>query len=117
MIEKISYHGDDYILCILQADTSRCSVVRQVRAAYSARTLHGNLPRSTGVDRQYGPTWECGSARGTRYKQIAPENVPMRTSTAVIALGVVLFVIPLPGTFILGGAVALFGVLLRLFGV
>jgi hypothetical protein len=41
----------------------------------------------------------------------------MRTSTAVIALGVVLFVIPLPGTFILGGAVALFGVLLRLFGV
>jgi hypothetical protein len=41
----------------------------------------------------------------------------MRTSTVIIALGIVLFVIPLPGTFILGGAVALLGVLLRLFGV
>ncbi len=41
----------------------------------------------------------------------------MRTSTAVMALGVLLFVIPFPGTFILGGAVALFGALLRWFGV
>jgi hypothetical protein len=41
----------------------------------------------------------------------------MKTSTAVIALGVLLFVVPLPGTFILGGAVALFGAFLRWFGV
>lgn len=41
----------------------------------------------------------------------------MRTSTAVIAFGAVLLVIPFPGTFILGGLVALFGVLLRWFDV
>ena len=41
----------------------------------------------------------------------------MRTSTAVIAIGVVLFVIPFPGTFVLGGLVALFGALLRWAGV
>ncbi|ERH02963.1 MAG: hypothetical protein J07HN6_00281 [Halonotius sp. J07HN6] len=41
----------------------------------------------------------------------------MRTSTAVIALGVVLFVIPFPGTFILGGLLVIFGALLRWAGV
>jgi hypothetical protein len=41
----------------------------------------------------------------------------MRTSTAVIAIGVVLFVIPFPGTFILGGLLAVFGALLRWVGV
>jgi hypothetical protein len=41
----------------------------------------------------------------------------MRTSTAVILLGVVLFVLPVPGTFVLGVAVALVGALLRWFGV
>ncbi|MFC6874826.1 hypothetical protein [Halobellus marinus] len=41
----------------------------------------------------------------------------MRTSTGVIILGIVLFAIPFPGTFILGGAVTLFGILLRWFGV
>jgi hypothetical protein len=40
----------------------------------------------------------------------------MRTSTAVIATGVVLFVIPLPGTFVLGGLIALLGAVLRLLG-
>ncbi len=30
-----------------------------------------------------------------------------------MALGAVLFAIPFPGTFVLGGAVALFGTLLR----
>ena len=41
----------------------------------------------------------------------------MRTSTAVIAIAVVLFVIPFPGTFILGGLLAVFGALLRWVGV
>ncbi len=41
----------------------------------------------------------------------------MRTSTAVMTLGIVLFVIPFPGTFTLGGVVALFGAFLRWFGV
>jgi len=40
----------------------------------------------------------------------------MRTSTAVIATGVVLFVLPLPGTFVLGGLTALVGVVLRFIG-
>lgn len=41
----------------------------------------------------------------------------MRTSTAVLGLGGVLFVLPLPGTFILGSIVALVGAFLRWFGV
>ncbi|WP_281381254.1 hypothetical protein [Halobellus ruber] len=41
----------------------------------------------------------------------------MRTSTVVIAFGAVLFVIPFPGTFILGGVVALVGALLRWFDI
>jgi hypothetical protein len=40
----------------------------------------------------------------------------MRTSTAVIATGVVLFVLPLPGTFILGGLIGLVGAVLRFLG-
>lgn len=41
----------------------------------------------------------------------------MRVSTVVILLGLVLFVIPLPGTFVLGVVVALLGAFLRWFGV
>lgn len=41
----------------------------------------------------------------------------MRISTAVVVLGAVLFVLPVPGTFVLGGAIALAGALLRWFGV
>jgi hypothetical protein len=55
--------------------------------------------------------------RSTRYKRFTLETATMRTSTGVIILGIVLFAIPFPGTFILGGAVALSGVLLRWFGV
>ncbi|WP_268891804.1 hypothetical protein [Halosegnis longus] len=40
----------------------------------------------------------------------------MRTSTAVVALGGVLFALPLPGTFTLGAVVALVGAVLRWFG-
>lgn len=41
----------------------------------------------------------------------------MRISTAVIVTGVALFVIPVPGTFILGGLVGLVGAFLRWFGI
>ncbi|WP_281375710.1 hypothetical protein [Halorarum halophilum] len=40
----------------------------------------------------------------------------MRISTIVVLLGIGLFVLPIPGTFIAGGLVALLGVGLRLFG-
>ncbi|WP_281259245.1 hypothetical protein [Salinigranum rubrum] len=41
----------------------------------------------------------------------------MRTSTLVLALGVLLFALPLPGTFIGGGLVLLAGGLARWLGV
>ena len=41
----------------------------------------------------------------------------MRKSTLVILVGLLVFVLPLPGTFILGGIVALVGAFLRWFGV
>lgn len=41
----------------------------------------------------------------------------MRVSTIVLVTGVVLFVLPIPGTFILGVVVALLGALLRWFGI
>jgi hypothetical protein len=40
----------------------------------------------------------------------------VRASTIVIALGGVLFVLPVPGTFVLGGLVALAGVAGRALG-
>ncbi|WP_269319645.1 hypothetical protein [Halobellus rufus] len=40
----------------------------------------------------------------------------MRTSNQVILVGVLLFVLPIPGTFIGGGLVAALGVALRLLG-
>ena len=40
----------------------------------------------------------------------------MRLSTVVIAVGAVLFVLPIPGTFVLGGALVVIGVLARLLG-
>ncbi|MFC6825768.1 hypothetical protein [Halopelagius fulvigenes] len=40
----------------------------------------------------------------------------MRLSTVVMALGVLLFVLPVPVTFIAGGIVFLAGVALRLLG-
>ncbi|WP_254921573.1 MULTISPECIES: hypothetical protein [unclassified Halorubrum] len=40
----------------------------------------------------------------------------MRTSTIVIVVGVVVFALPLPGTFILGGILVLAGVVARLLG-
>lgn len=40
----------------------------------------------------------------------------MRTSTYPIALGVGLFVLPIPGTFITGAALTILGVVARWFG-
>jgi hypothetical protein len=67
------------------------------------------------IDR-YGLRKRWWPVQGIRYK-FSLELFTMQTSTAVIALGVLLFVVPLPGTFILDGAVALFGAFLRWFGV
>ncbi|MFC5277258.1 hypothetical protein ACFPM1_00555 [Halorubrum rubrum] len=41
----------------------------------------------------------------------------MRASTLLIALGVLLFVLPLPGTFVVGALTVLAGVAVRLLGV
>ncbi|MDB2236425.1 hypothetical protein PN419_10570 [Halorubrum ezzemoulense] len=40
----------------------------------------------------------------------------MRTSTLLILVGALLFVLPLPGTFVLGALVVLAGLVARLFG-
>ncbi|MDB9252561.1 hypothetical protein [Halorubrum ezzemoulense] len=40
----------------------------------------------------------------------------MRTSTLLILVGALLFVLPLPGTFVLGALVVLAGFVARLFG-
>lgn len=40
----------------------------------------------------------------------------MRTSTIIIVSGVLMFVLPIPGTFILGGILILAGVVARLLG-
>lgn len=40
----------------------------------------------------------------------------MRASTLVLAFGIVLFVLPLPGTFVTGALVLLAGVAARLLG-
>ena len=40
----------------------------------------------------------------------------MRTSTALILIGALLFVLPIPGTFVLGALVVLAGLAARLFG-
>ncbi|MEZ3164003.1 hypothetical protein ABNG03_02905 [Halorubrum sp. RMP-47] len=40
----------------------------------------------------------------------------MRTSTLLILVGALLFVLPLPGTFVLGALVVLAGLAARLFG-
>ena len=40
----------------------------------------------------------------------------MRTSTIVVLIGALLFVLPVPGTFILGALVVLAGLVARLFG-
>ncbi|WP_199241201.1 MULTISPECIES: transporter [Halorubrum] len=40
----------------------------------------------------------------------------MRTSTIVVLIGVALFLLPVPGTFILGALVVLAGLAARLFG-
>ncbi|MDB2223792.1 hypothetical protein PM023_03775 [Halorubrum ezzemoulense] len=40
----------------------------------------------------------------------------MRTSTLLILVGALLFVLPLPGTFVLGALVILAGLVARLFG-
>jgi hypothetical protein len=40
----------------------------------------------------------------------------MRASTIAIVVGVVLFVLPVPGTFVAGGLVVLAGVVARLLG-
>jgi len=40
----------------------------------------------------------------------------MRKSTLVILVGLLVFVLPLPGTFILGGILVLAGVVARLLG-
>ena len=40
----------------------------------------------------------------------------MRLSTVLIVLGAVAFVLPIPGTFVLGALIALAGLAARLFG-
>ncbi|WP_255511574.1 hypothetical protein [Halorubrum sp. SD626R] len=40
----------------------------------------------------------------------------MRLSTMLIAVGVLVFVLPLPGTFVLGGLLTLIGIAARLLG-
>jgi hypothetical protein len=40
----------------------------------------------------------------------------MRTSTIIILVGAVIFLLPIPGTFILGALVVLAGLAARLFG-
>jgi hypothetical protein len=40
----------------------------------------------------------------------------MRTSTIVVLIGVALFLLPIPGTFVLGALVVLAGLVARLFG-
>ncbi|WP_206662581.1 transporter [Halorubrum sp. BOL3-1] len=40
----------------------------------------------------------------------------MRLSTILIALGAVVFILPVPGTFILGALIVLAGLAARLFG-
>ena len=40
----------------------------------------------------------------------------MRASTAILALGIVLFVLPVPGTFVAGGLAVLAGVVARWLG-
>jgi hypothetical protein len=40
----------------------------------------------------------------------------MRTSTALILIGALVFVLPIPGTFILGALIVLAGLAARLFG-
>ena len=42
--------------------------------------------------------------------------VTMRLSTILIILGAVVFVLPIPGTFVLGALIALAGLAARLFG-
>ncbi|WP_313694983.1 hypothetical protein [Halorarum halobium] len=41
----------------------------------------------------------------------------MRASTLVVLVGIGLFVLPIPGTFVAGGLVALLGAGLRWFGI
>ena len=40
----------------------------------------------------------------------------MRTSTIIVLIGALLFVLPIPGTFVLGALVVLAGLVARLFG-
>lgn len=40
----------------------------------------------------------------------------MRPSTAVVLLGLLVFVLPVPGTFVLGGLLTVVGAALRLLG-
>jgi len=40
----------------------------------------------------------------------------MRTSTALVLIGALVFVLPIPGTFILGALIVLAGLAARLFG-
>jgi hypothetical protein len=40
----------------------------------------------------------------------------MRTSTAIVVLGVALFALPIPGTFVTGALVVLAGLAARFFG-
>lgn len=44
------------------------------------------------------------------------DEFPMRPSTAVIGLGAIVFALPIPGTFILGGLTVAGGVAARVLG-
>ena len=57
-----------------------------------------------------------GGPLGRRYIGRDAETTPMRTSTLLILVGALLFVLPLPGTFVLGALVGLVGLVARLFG-
>jgi hypothetical protein len=76
-----------------------------------ARQEHKDVRRH---ERRPGATATYASRRPT---PVARLSSLVRTSTLVLALGVLLFVLPLPGTFIAGGLVLLAGGLARWLGV
>lgn len=53
---------------------------------------------------------------GHQFSLSGARNPPMRSSTLAIAFGVVLFALPIPGTFVTGGLVMLASVATRWLG-
>ncbi|GCF13212.1 hypothetical protein Harman_11470 [Haloarcula mannanilytica] len=61
-------------------------------------------------------TWVHANAGIRQIRRAALRESEMKISTIVLLLGVVLFVLPVPGTFIGGGLVLVVGALARWFG-